>query len=250
VCQRVHRNGSRWASFKEYGFLTIHYLYACNTIHSGYKKIQKLGCRHIAALQPSNHSTITAPGLPALCPPPTHSAPPHTHTYTHTHPTCRASEQTRRAAATGRRQAFVSRGNHRAMPAAEVPTGVVALAGCGFGEGPRCVVTLPGGDRVASASEKGTVGIFAGATGATEFQFNAHEGGIGWRALAALGGDILVSGGDDGKDMTWNVASGERLEEAAAGTGVLALARRQTISREHERRRCCVLHAPRRARRE
>jgi hypothetical protein len=114
---------------------------------------------------------------------------------------------------------------YRAMPAFEVPTGVVELAGPGEHGKVNYIVPLPTGDRVTTASDEGKVAVFAVATGALEFQFNAHEGGVRWRALAALGGDILVSGGeDDGKVLTWNVASGERLGEAAAGSGVGALA--------------------------
>jgi hypothetical protein len=52
-----------------------------------------------------------------------------------------------------------------------------------------------------------------------------HDREIGWRALAALGGDIIFSGGeDDCKVVTWNAASGEGLGEGAAGGGVGALA--------------------------
>jgi WD40 repeat protein len=113
----------------------------------------------------------------------------------------------------------------RALPAAEAPKGVVALAAIGKNKWLRCIVPLPGGDRVATASSDGKVRVYAVATGALEHELDAHEGGIGKRALAALGGDIIVSGGAaDGKVATWNAASGERLGEAAAETTVIALA--------------------------
>jgi WD40 repeat protein len=86
-------------------------------------------------------------------------------------------------------------------------------------------VPLPGSNRVATASRYGKMRVFAVATGALEHTLDAHEEHVGWRALAALGGDIIVSGGeDDGKVVTWNATSGERLDEAAAGSGVIALA--------------------------
>jgi hypothetical protein len=37
-------------------------------------------------------------------------------------------------------------------------------------------------------------------------------------------GNIVMSGGADGKVVTWNAASGERLGEAEAGSGVIAIA--------------------------
>jgi WD40 repeat protein len=83
---------------------------------------------------------------------------------------------------------------------------------------------LTGGGRVATASSNGKVRLFAVATGALEHELDAHKEGIGWRALAALGGDIIVQGElHDGKIVTWNAASGERLGEVAAGCGVGAL---------------------------
>jgi WD40 repeat protein len=111
-----------------------------------------------------------------------------------------------------------------AMPAAEAPTGDVALAGQGENEWVRCLMPLTGGGHVATASSNGKVRLFAVATGALEHELDAHEGSIGWRALAALGGDFIVSGGYDGKVITWNATSGERLGEAAAGHGVGSLA--------------------------
>jgi hypothetical protein len=69
------------------------------------------------------------------------------------------------------------------------------------------------------------VRVLTVATGALEHELDAHAGGVGWRALATLGGDIIVSGGhDDGRVATWNAARGERLGEVAAGVGVRALA--------------------------
>jgi WD domain, G-beta repeat len=113
----------------------------------------------------------------------------------------------------------------RTMPAAEGPSGVVELAGHDGEEWVLCIVPLPGGDRVATASGSGKVRVFAVATGALEHELDAHDGYIGGRSLAALGGDIIVSGGyDDRKVVTWNAARGERLGEAAAGSGVEALA--------------------------
>jgi WD40 repeat protein len=116
----------------------------------------------------------------------------------------------------------------RAMPSAEEPTGVVELAGHGKYEVLRCIVPLPGGDRVATASDEGKVRVFAVATGALEHELDAHKRDLFFqRALATLGGDIVVSGEFNyGKVVTWNAATGERLGEAAAGGGVLALAAR------------------------
>jgi WD40 repeat protein len=112
------------------------------------------------------------------------------------------------------------------MSAAEAPMDAVELAGHGEEVVVWCIVPLPGGDRVATASRDGKVRVFAVATGALEHTLDAHEGIIGWRALAALGGDIVVSGGAaDGKVVTWNAASGERLDEVAVGSDVFALAR-------------------------
>jgi WD40 repeat protein len=89
----------------------------------------------------------------------------------------------------------------------------------------QCIVPLPVDDRVATASNKGMVHVIGVATGALEREIDAHEEKVGWRALAALGGDIIVSGGDaGGKVATWNAASGERLGEAAAGSSIIALA--------------------------
>jgi WD domain, G-beta repeat len=113
----------------------------------------------------------------------------------------------------------------RAIPVAEAPTGVVELAGHGEDDVLSCIVPLSGGDRVATASTDGKVRIFSVATGELEHELDAHERDIRWRALAALGGDIFVSGGyHDGKVVTWNAASGERLGEAAAAGGIRALA--------------------------
>jgi WD40 repeat protein len=113
----------------------------------------------------------------------------------------------------------------RAMPVPGAPTGVVELAVHGPGELLWCIVPLPRGDRVATASNTGKVRVFAVATGALAHELDAHEGDIGWRALTALGGDIIVSAGDaDGKVVTWNAAGGERLDEAAVGSDVGALA--------------------------
>jgi WD domain, G-beta repeat len=111
-----------------------------------------------------------------------------------------------------------------AMPDNKAPKGVVLLEH-GAGEAVWCIVPLPGGDRVATASNKGKVRVFAVASGALECEIYAHKGTVGRRALAALGGDIIVSGGDsDGRIVTWNAASEERLGEAKAGSGVCALA--------------------------
>jgi hypothetical protein len=53
---------------------------------------------------------------------------------------------------------------------------------------------------------------------------DVHEGVIGRRALAALGGGIIVSGrATDGNAITWKRVSGERLGEAVIGRGVYAL---------------------------
>jgi hypothetical protein len=60
-------------------------------------------------------------------------------------------------------------------------------------------VPLSGGERAATASSARKVRVFAVATGALERELDAHEGKIEWRALAALGGDIVVSGGTDGR---------------------------------------------------
>jgi WD40 repeat protein len=95
------------------------------------------------------------------------------------------------------------------MPAPAKPTGVVPLAGHGVDESVRCIVSLPGGDRVATVSDGGNVRVFAVATGALEHGSNAHEGKIG--CLAALGRDIIVSG---------NWARGvRRLSETEGHTG-------------------------------
>jgi WD40 repeat protein len=111
------------------------------------------------------------------------------------------------------------------MPAAEAPTGFVALAGHGVGEWVWCIVPLPGGDRVATASDDGKVRVYQVANGAMEHELDSHERHWFQRALAALGGDIIVSrGAADCKVVTWNAASGERLGETAAGSGVVALA--------------------------
>jgi hypothetical protein len=67
---------------------------------------------------------------------------------------------------------------YRAMPAFELPTGVVELAGPGEHGKVNYIVPLPTGDRVTTASDEGKVAVFAVATGALEFQFNAHEGGV------------------------------------------------------------------------
>jgi WD40 repeat protein len=114
---------------------------------------------------------------------------------------------------------------HNALPAAEAPTGVVPLAGHGKNKWVRRIVPLSGGERVATASSDGKLRVFAVATGALEHELDAHERDFWQRALASLGGDIIVSGGhDDGRVVTWNAASGKRLGEAAAGSGVVALA--------------------------
>jgi WD40 repeat protein len=111
------------------------------------------------------------------------------------------------------------------MPAAEEPTGVIELAGNDEEGWLQCIVPLPGGDRVVTASSKGKVRVFAVTTGALEHELDAHKGAIGERALAALGGDIIISGGkNDGTIVTWNTASGDWLGEAAVGDGVIALA--------------------------
>jgi WD40 repeat protein len=112
-----------------------------------------------------------------------------------------------------------------ALPVPGAPTGVVELAVVDEHDVLQCIVPLPGGDRVATASNKGKVRVFAVATGGLEHELDAHEGDIGGHALAALGGDIIVSGGAaDGKVATWNAAGGERLGEAAAGSGVFVIA--------------------------
>jgi WD domain, G-beta repeat len=119
------------------------------------------------------------------------------------------------------------RRKRRFLPVAKKPTGVVELAGHGENERVNCIVALPGGDRVATASSDGKVRVFTVATGALRHELDAHNGGIWGRALAALGDDIIVSGGGaavDGKVVTWNAATGERVGEAAAGSGVFALA--------------------------
>jgi hypothetical protein len=86
----------------------------------------------------------------------------------------------------------------------------------------KCKAPLLRGDRAATASNKGKVHDFVATTGALEFEFSAYDGDIGRRALA-LGGNIIVSGGnDDGKVVAWNMACGKRLGEAAAGSGGLA----------------------------
>jgi hypothetical protein len=120
--------------------------------------------------------------------------PPHIHA--HTHSTRRRSAQARRSQPS-RRPAFVSRREkrrreagrrkeeeqreekRRAMPAAEAPTGVVELAGHGENEILRCIVPLPGVDRVATASKSGKVRVFAVATGALEREFDSLEGDVG-----------------------------------------------------------------------
>jgi hypothetical protein len=66
------------------------------------------------------------------------------------------------------------------MPAAKAPTGVVNLRH-GAVEGVWCIVPLPGGGRVANASNKGKVRVFAVSTGALEHELDAHAGDI-WGA--------------------------------------------------------------------
>jgi hypothetical protein len=62
------------------------------------------------------------------------------------------------------------------------------------------------------------------ATGTLEHELDAHDIDIIQRALAAIGGDIIVSSGTaDGKVVTWNAAGGERLGDVAAGSGVVTL---------------------------
>jgi WD40 repeat protein len=82
------------------------------------------------------------------------------------------------------------------MRAAGTPTGVVEFAENNENGWLQCIAQLPGGDRVVTASNKGKLRVFAVATGTLERGLDAHKGSIGERALAALGGDIIVSGGN------------------------------------------------------
>jgi WD40 repeat protein len=81
---------------------------------------------------------------------------------------------------------------------------------------------LPDGDRLVTSSWDSYVRVFSAARGELLRTLSGHDDGV--VCLAALGGDVVASGGFGGSLRVWNVSTGACLHSVSVGGGVRGLA--------------------------
>jgi WD40 repeat protein/phenylacetate-coenzyme A ligase PaaK-like adenylate-forming protein len=88
-------------------------------------------------------------------------------------------------------------------------------------EAPAWMITWsPAGDRLATASEDGTVRIWRARDGELLHVLASHADGV-WSATWSPDGERLVSGGNDGRLCVWEAARGKLVAELEPGGGAI-----------------------------